>query len=129
MKSTNQKVKQACVLLGILLVVQVLILACKKDDEPKPQGRLIFYTQLDKKEFDAIDIYVDKKFVGKLISPNAKRPGCNQATIGDMVKIDLPVGDHLWSAKQFLGGKEIDGWDERSEKVTAEECEYVKLTE
>ncbi len=129
MKSTNQKVKQACVLLCILLVVQVLILACRKDDEPKPQGRLIFYTQLDKKEFDAIDIYVDKKFAGKLISPNAKRPGCNQATIGDMVKIDLPAGDHLWSAKQFLGGKEIDEWDERSEKVTAEECEYVKLTE
>ncbi len=129
MMNTNRKIKQAGKLLCIVLFVQGLFLACKKEDEPKPEGRLIFYTQLDSKEFDAIDIYVDKKFVGKLISPNSKRPGCNQATIGDMVKIDVPAGDHLWSAKQYLGGKEIDGWDERTEKVTADECEYVKLTE
>lgn len=116
-------------LVCLFLAGQMLFVSCKKDEEPVPEGRLIFYTQLDAKEFDAIDIYVDKKFAGKLISPNANRPGCNQYTIGDMVRIDLPVGEHLWSARQFLNGKEIDGWDEREEKVTANECEYVKLTE
>ncbi len=129
MKNMIKQSKSVGKLLCLLLGLQILLVSCKKDEEPKPEGRLIFYTQLDRQEFDAIDIYVNKKFVGKLISPNANRPGCNQYTIGNMVRIDLPAGEHLWSARQFLNGKEIDEWDEREEKVTANECEYVRLTE
>jgi hypothetical protein len=125
----NVPVVELCVLVfGLLL----LLISCK-NNEPTPsgqeEGRFIFYTQLDKTEFDAIDIYVDQKFAGKLISPNSKRPDCNQATIGDMVKVDVRNGHHKWSAKQFLGGKQIDEWYERTVEVSAGDCEFIKLTE
>lgn len=129
MKKRMKKNVRFMKLLCAFFVVQLLFVSCKKDNEPVPEGRLIFYTQINAKEFDAIDIYVDKKFAGKLISPNSKRPDCNQPTIGNTVYINLPVGEHSWSAKQYLGGKEIDEWDERTEKITANDCEHIKLTE
>jgi hypothetical protein len=46
-----------------------------------------------------------------------------------MVKIDVPAGEHHWTAKQLLGGKEIDDWYERPEQLPAGECEYIKLTD
>jgi hypothetical protein len=125
----NVPVVELCVLLvGLLL----LLISCK-NNEPTPsreeEGRFIFYTQLKKVEFDAIDIYVDKKFAGKLISPNAKRLDCNQPTIGDMLKVDLPAGGHRWSAKQFKEGKQIDEWNERPVELTAGDCEFIQLTD
>lgn len=130
MKNIKSKKLSAIKFLGFILASQLLWFSCKKGEEPGPVGRLIFYTQIDSKEFDAIDIYINKKFAGKLISPNSKRPGCNDlATIGNMYKIDLPVGNHTWSARQFLKGKELDGWDEREEKITENDCEHIKLTD
>ncbi|WP_138485125.1 hypothetical protein [Dyadobacter bucti] len=130
MKKILKSCHSASKVFGLMLGLQLLVISCKKDEPaPREEGRFIFYTQLDRKEFDAIDIYVNKKFVGKLVSPNAKRPDCNQATLGDMVKVDLPAGEYHWSAKQFLGGKEIDEWYERPEKLPVGECEYIKLTD
>lgn len=109
--------------------MSLFFFSCNKEKEPAPQGRLIFYTQLDPKEYDAIDIYVNKKYVGKLTVSANKRPDCNDIPLGNMVSVDLPAGEFMWSAKQYMGGKEIDEWYERSETLKANDCDHIKLVE
>jgi len=117
--------KVLCLVSGITLFFN----ACEKEKEPAPTGRLIFYTELDQKEYDTIDVYVNKKYVGKITASASKRPRCDEFPLGQMVRVDIPAGDFVWSAKQFLNGEEIDDWDERSEKLDANECEHISLVE
>ena len=101
---------------------------CKNND-PGPQGNLVFYTFMNGKLFDAIEIYVDGKSVGQIKLPHIVRPECDAKTDINVINVRVPAGKHTWSAKQLLKGKEVDEWDERDETVEAGKCEHLRLTE
>ncbi len=128
MKTTSGNLPQFIRLFFTFSLVSALVSGCKKDD-PEPQGNFLFYTFLDGYSFDAIEIYVDGKNVGKLTLPHIKAPDCGDNSSINVLKVPVPAGDHKWYAKQIKDGKEIDEWMERTESIEAGECEGIELTE
>lgn len=123
--STNLFLKKATML--ILAAGLLFLGSCKKDkDEPKT-GSMVFYTLLNNSKFDAIEVFVDKKSRGKITLTHIERPACGTPTSINVISVKLPAGTHSWSAKQFKGGVEVDGWDERNETIVAGECEFIEL--
>lgn len=114
-------------LLFFLAFLVTAMNSCRK--EKTPTGSFLFYTMLDNSKFDAIKIFVDGKPVGDITLTHIERPACGTPTSINVISVPLPAGTHSWSAKQFLGGQEIDEWDERDETIEEGACNYVKLVE
>lgn len=121
MNRVFKKVAPVVLLLGIMAVMH----SCKKDKTPS--GNFIFYTFLESSKYDEIKIFVDGKASGTITLSHIEKPACGTPTSINVINVNLPIGKHSWSAKQFRNGQEIDEWDERDETIKEGECTYIKL--
>lgn len=114
--------------LASLLLIAVIV-SCKKDDEPTPQGNLIFYTNYTPEKYDRIDVIVDGKVLGSISQTAAARPECNAPGSTSVVSLNLPVGTYTVSGKRFKGGEQVGNWKASTATVSVEECKRIRLVE
>lgn len=127
MTNSNLFLKKATML--ILAAGLLFLGSCKKEKDEPAKGSLVFYTFLDSKDYDAIEVFVDKKSVGKITLSHIQRPECGAPTSINVLNVKLSPGKHTWSANQIKGNKVIDEWTERDRTIKAGECDFIKLTE
>lgn len=111
-----------------LLLIAVIV-SCKKDDEPTPQGNLIFYTNYTPEKYDRIDVIVDGNVLGSISETAAARPECNAPGSNSVVSLNLPVGTYTVSGKRFKGGEQVGNWKASTATVSVEECKRIRLVE
>nr|WP_295934443.1 hypothetical protein [uncultured Dyadobacter sp.] len=111
------------------LLMIAIIFSCKKDDEPTPQGNLIFYTNYTPEKYDRIDVIVDGKVLGSISQTAAARPECNAPGSASVVSLNLPVGTYAVSGKRFKGGEQVGNWKASTATVSVEECKRIRFVE
>ncbi|WAC14519.1 hypothetical protein [Dyadobacter pollutisoli] len=112
-----------------LLVIATMVFSCKKDDEPVPQGNLIFYTNYDQEKFDRIDVIVDGNVLGTLSKSIPTRPECGAAGSPSVVSLNLPIGTYVVSGKRYKGNDLVGNWKASSATVTAEDCKRIRFVD
>lgn len=112
----------------LLLVAVALVTSCKNED-PVPQGNLIFYTNYDQTKFDRIDVIVDDKVLGQLTLSIDTKPDCNAAGAPSVVSLMIPVGSHSVAAKRYKAGVLVGNWKASTTTVSVEDCKRIRLTE
>ncbi|MCF0070163.1 hypothetical protein LZD49_06745 [Dyadobacter sp. CY261] len=111
------------------LMILVLVFSCKDDEEPTPQGNLIFYTNYSPEKYDRIDVIVDGNVLGSISETAAARPECNVPGSASVVSLTLPVGTYAVSGKRYKGGEQVGNWKASSATVSIEECKRIRLVE
>ena len=112
-----------------LLLMIIAIISCKDDEEPTPQGNLIFYTNYSQEKYERIDVMVDGKIMGSISQTAALRPECNAAGSTSVVSLMLPVGSYSVSGKRYKGGEQVGSWKASSASVSVEECKRIRFVE
>jgi hypothetical protein len=112
-----------------LLIIATLVFSCKKDDEPVPQGNLIFYTNYDQAKFDRIEVIVDGSVRGTISQSITTRPECNAAGSPSVVSLNLPVGTYAVSGKRYKGSEMVGNWKASSATVTVEDCKRIRFVD
>lgn len=110
------------------LLIIISLFSCK-EDEPTPQGNLIFYTNYTPENYDRIDVLVDGKVMGSISETAAARPECNAPGSTSIVSLNLPVGTYAVSGKRYKGGEQVGNWKASSATVTVEDCKRIRFVE
>lgn len=111
------------------LLIIAISFACKEDDQPVPQGNLIFYTNYTPEKYDRIDVIVDGKVLGSISATAAARPECNAPGSASVVSLMLPVGTYTVSGKRYKGGELAGNWKASTATVSVEECKRIRFVE
>lgn len=110
------------------LLILMMFSSCK-EEEPTPQGNLIFYTNYTPGNYDRIDVIVDGKVMGSISETAAVRPECNAPGSTSVVSLTLPVGTYSVSGKRYQGGEHVGSWKASSASVIVEDCKRIRFVE